>query len=298
MSVSRVALAAHGPEVSRLAQGWAGVTRWNKSTQELTDHVSHCVDLGITTMDNAAIYGGGEAEALLGDALYREPGLRERVELITKCSVGTWDTGLYHYDTSAEHILWSVEQSLKRLRTDRVELLLIHRPDPLMDADEVAEAFTTLRTSGKVLHFGVSHFMPSQFRLLSSRVAFPLVTNEIQCSVMHLAPWRDGTLDLCQQERIRPLAWSPLGGGELFAGETERTRRIVHALEGVGIELGEASVDQVALAWLLRYPGGIVPILGTHRLERLDAAAQAEFLSLTREQWFRIWVASTGERLP
>jgi predicted oxidoreductase len=237
-------------------------------------------------------------ETLLGDALSLEPSLRDKVELVTKCSIGRWDTSLYHYDTSREHILWSVEQSLTKLQTDRVDLLLIHRPDPLMDADEVAEAFTQLRQSGKVLHFGVSNFTPSQFELLASRIDFPLVTNEVQFSVMYLSTWYDGTLDQCQRLRISPLVWSPLGGGRLFREETKWSERLRAKMYAVGEALGGASLDQVALAWMLKHPAKVVPILGTGKIEHARSAVKAEALELSREQWFRIWVASTGKRLP
>jgi predicted oxidoreductase len=265
---------------------------------ELTAHIHAGLALGITTHDNAAIYGGGQAETLLGAALAAEPGLREQVEIVTKCSVGSWGSSLYHYDTSREHILSSVEHSLQELQTDRIDLLLIHRPDPLMDPDDVASAFVSLREAGKVLHFGVSNFLPSQFELLSSRLDFPLVTNEIQCSVLHLDAWRDGTLDLCQQRRIHPLAWSPLAGGRLFRENSERMWPIRMGLDGIAQDLGGVPIDQLALAWLLRHPAGIVPIVGTFRAERLAVAAAAEGIILTREQWYRIWVMSTGARLP
>jgi predicted oxidoreductase len=298
MTLSRIQLSAQGPEVSRLAQGWASAIRRGLTVSEATAHVHACLELGITTMDNAAIYGGGEAETLLGAALASEPGLRDRVEIVTKCSVGTWGRSLYHYDTSRTHIIASVEHSLRELRTERIDLLLIHRPDPLMDADEVAEAFARLRSAGQVLHFGVSNFTPSQFALLSSRLDTPLVTNEVQCSVLHLDVFLDGTLDQCQQMRFRPLAWSPLGGGRLFSEDSERALRLRAELEAIAADLGGIPPDQLALAWLLRHPAGIVPIVGTFRPERVAAAAAAEDVSLTREQWFRIWVASTGERLP
>jgi predicted oxidoreductase len=298
MTVSRILLAAHGPEVSRLAQGWASAIRRGLTVSEATAHVRACLELGITTMDNAAIYGGGEAETLLGAALASEPGLRDQVEIVTKCSVGTWGRSLYHYDTSRSHIIASVEHSLRELRTERIDLLLIHRPEPLMDADEVAGAFGSLRSAGQVLHFGVSNFTPSQFALLSSRLDTPLVTNEVQCSVLHLDVFLNGTLDQCQQMRYRPLAWSPLGGGRLFSEDSERALRLRAELEAIAADLGGIPPDQLALAWLLRHPAGIVPIVGTFRPERVAAAAAAEDVSLTREQWFRIWVASTGERLP
>ncbi len=298
MSVPRITMSADGPEFSRLAQGFGSAARWNKDARQVLEHVIACVDLGITTMDNAAIYGGGLSETLLGKALALAPGLRERLEIVTKCAIGQWDTSLYHYDTSRAHILWSVDESLRRLHTDRVDLLLIHRPDPLMDADEVAEAFVALRDTGKVLHFGVSNFTRSQFDLLSSRLPFPLVTNEIQFSVLHLDTWHDGTLDLCQERRISPMAWGPLGGGRLLSDKDERVTRVRAELEAVGAELGGAAVDQVALAWLLRHPSRIVPILGTGKIERVQSATGAFDLTLTREHYFRIWTASTGERLP
>jgi predicted oxidoreductase len=271
--------------------------RWGIGAAEMLDMVKGCLDMGITTFDNAAIYGGGEAEKLFGDALALNPSLRNRMQLVTKCSIGSFGTSLYHCDTSKGHIVGSIDQSLKRMQTDRVDVLLIHRPDPLMDADEVAEAFTELRKSGKVLHFGVSNFTPYQFELLASRLDFPLVTNEVEISVMHLDAWRDGTLDMCQRLRISPMAWGPLGGGRLFRDDTEQTIRLRKELGQIGKSLG-ASIDQVALAWLLRHPARIVPILGTGKIDRIRGATKAESLELSREQWFRIWVASTGERLP
>ena len=304
MTVSRVQIAdpvhraESGPELSRLAQGFGGAERWNKSTHEMLAHISALVDLGVTTMDNAAIYGRGTAETLLGDALALDPPLRDKLELVTKCCIGRWDTSLYHYDTSKAHILWSVEQSLAKLRTDRIDLLLIHRPDPLMEADEVAEAFTRLRQSGKVRYFGVSNFAPSQFELLASRLDVPLVTNEIQFSVMYLSTWYDGTLDQCQRLRFSPLVWSPLGGGRLFREETPWVEHLRQEIYSVGRALGGARLDQVALAWILRHPARMVPILGTGKIEHVRSALEAEALELSREQWFRIWVASTGKRLP
>jgi predicted oxidoreductase len=297
MTVSRITMSNGGPTFSRIAQGFGSAVRWEKSPRQVLEHVSECIDLGITTLDIAAIYGGGQAETLLGDALALNPALRDKIQLVTKCGVGTWGTSLYHYDTSKAHILWSVDQSLAKLRTDRIDVLLIHRPDPLMDADEVAEAFTALRQSGKVLYFGVSNFTPSQYELLASRLSFPLVTNEVEFSVMHLEPWYDGTLDLCQRLRISPMAWGPLGGGRLFRDDTEQTVRLRKELGQIGESLG-ASMDQVALAWLLKHPARIVPILGTGKADRIRNAVQAENLELSREQWFRIWVASTGEGLP
>jgi predicted oxidoreductase len=297
MSVSQITISSEGPTFSRLARGMGSSARWRISAAEMLDMVIACLDMGITTFDNAAIYGGGEAEKLFGDALALNPSLRDRMQLVTKCSIGNFGTSLYHCDTSKAHIIDSVEQSLRKLKTDRIDVLLIHRPDPLMNADEVAEAFAELRKSGKVTHFGVSNFTPSQFELLNSRLDSPLVTNEVEISVMHLDTWHDGTLDLCQRLRISPMAWGPFGGGRLFRDDTEQAIRLRKELGQVGEALG-ASIDQVALAWLLKHPARIVPILGTGKIDRIRSAAKAEGQELSREQWFMIWVASTGERLP
>jgi predicted oxidoreductase len=254
--------------------------------------------LGVTTLDIAPIYADGAAESMLGEALALDPGLRDELEFVTKCCIGQWDSSLYHYDTSKSHILRSVEQSLTDLKTDRIDLLLIHRPDPLMDADEVAEAFGELRRSGKVLHFGVSNFTVSQYELLASRLDFPLVTNEIQFSALHLSAWYEGVLDLCQRLRISPMAWGPLGRGRLFRVQNKWAEDLRQEMYRIGEALGGASLDQVALAWLLRHPARIVPILGTGRIERVRSAVGAEEFELSREQWFKVWIASTGKRLP
>jgi predicted oxidoreductase len=297
MTVSRITISKGGPTFSRIAQGFGSAVRWGKSPDEIHEHVSACVDLGITTLDIAAAYGDGQAETLLGNALAQNPLLRDKVQIISKCSIGTWDTSLYHYDTSKAHVLWSVDQSLSRLKADHLDVLLIHRPDPLMDADEVADAYTTLRQSGKVLHFGVSNFTPAQFELLASRLNFPLVTNEVQFSVMYLDTWYDGTLDLCQKLRISPMVWGPLGGGHLFTDNTDRVMRLRKVLEQIGDTLN-ATLDQIALAWLLKHPAQVVPILGAGKLAWIRNAIKSESVELSREQWFKIWVASTGEKLP
>jgi predicted oxidoreductase len=184
------------------------------------------------------------------------------------------------------------------LQTDRIDLLLIHRPDPLMDASEVASAFTALHRAGKVLHFGVSNFAPSQFLVLASRLEFPLVTNQVEISVLNMTALEDGTVDLCQRLGIAPMAWSPLGGGQLFRSKTQRATRLRRALASLGEELGTASLDQVALAWILKHPARIVPVLGSGRLGRIHSAAEAEAVQLSREEWFAIWTASAGEEVP
>jgi predicted oxidoreductase len=303
MAVSQIKLTGSGPTVSRLVFGAWRLANWGLSRSDRLRLIEACVELGITAVDHADIYGNYTCEQLFGEALAEAPALRDKLQLITKCGIKLISSNrpahtLKHYDTSKAHLVASVENSLTLLRTDRLDLLLIHRPDPLMDPDEVAEAFTQLRESGKVLHFGVSNFTPLQFELLASRLSFPLVTNQIELSVVHLDALGDGTMDQCQRLRISPMAWSPLGGGSLLRDNSPSTVRLRQALSRVGAALGGATVTQVALAWLLSHPARIVPVLGTGKLDRIQESAGAEAFKLTREQWFTIWSASTGTEVP
>ncbi|MGB3617347.1 MAG: aldo/keto reductase [Catalinimonas sp.] len=288
-----------GPHVSTLIWGLWRLTDWNLRPVELRRRVDHCLDRGITTFDHADIYGSYEEEEAFGRALAEAPYDRAAVQFVGKCGIRMVSPqrpahGLTHYDTSAAHITRSVERSLTNLRTDYLDLLLLHRPDPLLDADEVAEAFDRLHLAGKVRHFGVSNFLPHQYDLLNHRLETPLVTNQLEFSASQHAAWYDGTLDHAQRLRYRPLAWSPLGGGALFQEESP----LLSVLRAVGAELGNRTADQVALAWLRRHPSHPIPILGTGRLERIDAAVAALDLELSREQWFRIWTAAEGHGVP
>lgn len=299
LPVSRIQLSASGPTCSRFALGLWRLAAWNLSPEKRLDLIHRCLDRGLTTFDHADIYGDYRCEQLFGEATARLPGLRERMELVTKCGIRLVSERrpahrIKHYDTSRAHIVTSVENSLRALVTDRIDLLLLHRPDPLMDPHEVAEAFVSLHEAGKVHFFGASNFTPSQFALLDSVLPFPLVTNQIECSLLHVEPLSDGTLDQSQRLRRAPMAWSPLGGGRLFTGEDEQARRVRETLRTIGDELGGASADQVALAWLLRHPARIVPILGSGTWERIESALGAEQLELSREQWFALLRAATG----
>jgi predicted oxidoreductase len=303
MTVPQITLTPQGPTFSRLALGFWRLVDWGLTREQLLTRVQAVLDLGITTFDHADIYGDYQCEALFGAALAQAPGLRAQMQLVTKCGIKLVSSrrpahNLKHYDTTRAHIVASVERSLTHLHTDTIDLLLIHRPDPLMDADEVAAAFTALRAAGKVQHFGVSNFTPAQYKLLASRLDFPLVTNQVEFSLMHLAPLHDGTFDLCQQRRIAPMAWSPLTGGRLFREEGARAARLRHAMNMVGDALGGATLDQVALAWILTHPAGVIPVLGSGKLERLQRAAAAADLRLSREAWFALWSASTGHEVP
>lgn len=303
MAVSRTSLSDQGPEFSRLVYGLWRLAEWDYSTAELADLLEYCIEAGITTFDHADLYGNYQCEAIFGRVLEARPALREEMELVTKCGIKLVSEHrpahrLKHYDTSADHIRASVEQSLENLSTDYLDLLLIHRPDPLMDPDEVASAFHAVHEEGLVDHFGVSNFTPAQFRLLQQALDLPLVTNQIELSVLHLELFLDGTVDQCMQRGLAPMAWSPMGGGSLFEGDSKRAIRVRHALRSVGEELGGYEIDQVALAFLTRHPAGIVPIIGTGKRRRIARAAEAMDLELDRQQWFTIWEASRGEPVP
>ncbi len=303
MNVPLIRFCPNGPAASRLALGMWRLADARLSPDQIRALVNQAVEVGITTMDHADIYGRQTCQGLFGDAIAGDAALRDKLQIVTKCGViprppAASTPRVNYYDTSRAHILSSVDNSLKALRTDRVEVLLIHRSDPLLDPDEVAEAFVALKKAGKVLHFGVSNFTPSQFDLLASRLPFGLVTNQLQFSVLHTGPLRDGTFDQCLHLRVSPMAWSPLAGGQLLKAEDERACRVRRALEDVGKELGGATLDQVALAWILAHPARIIPVLGTTNGERVRSSAAAASLTLARGQWFFILEASAGERVP
>ncbi|MCK7449872.1 aldo/keto reductase [Enterobacter chengduensis] len=297
--VQRITLAPQGPEFSRFVMGYWRLMDWNMSPLQLASFIEEHLDLGITTVDHADIYGGYQCEAAFGEALKLVPALRDRMEIVTKCGIATTaksEHALGHYITDSAHIIKSAEQSLVNLATDRIDLLLIHRPDPLMDADEVAEAFLNLHQSGKVRHFGVSNFTPAQFALLQSRLPFTLATNQVEISPVHQPLLLDGTLDQLQQLRIRPMAWSCLGGGRLFNDDEFQPLR--NELEVIARELNAESIEQVVYAWILRLPSKPLPIIGSGKIERVRSALAAEELQMTRQQWFRIRKAALGYDVP
>jgi predicted oxidoreductase len=301
--VPQIALSKDGPLCSRLVHGLWRLAGWKRSLSQIRATINFCLEQGITTFDHADIYGDYTCEQLFGDALAAAGIDRSRIQLVTKCGIKLVSQNrpshrIKSYDTSCSHILASVDNSLKCLCTDYIDVLLIHRPDPLVDPEEVNKAFVTLRDNGKVRHFGVSNFLPSQFELLASRLDVPLVTNQIEYSVMHLAAHVDGTIDLCQKLGIRPMAWSPLGGGRLFRQDSPQAEALRETLADIGRQVGGASIDQVALAWILRHPVQFSVVLGTGDVRRIGQAIEALDISLSREQWFEIWRTSTGCDVP
>lgn len=290
---------SRGAVFSRVAAGAWRMGEWGLSPQQRVGWIQACLDLGITTFDHADIYGGYTVEAQFGEALQLEPGLRQRMQIVGKCGIQLVNAArpnnlIKHYDTSTAHVRASVENSLRQLRTDHLDVLLIHRPDALMNAAELADTLERLRSEGKVLHFGVSNHTTSQLALLEAHV--PLVTHQIQCSPLHLAALDDGTLDQAQALGFSPMVWSPLAGGRLFTGTDEASVRVRETL--LALAAGwSTSPEAVAIAWLLRHPSHPVPVLGSRRVQAYQQAADAVALPMDAQSWYRIWSAGAGREV-
>ena len=284
-------------EMSRLVYGmWRLGDDADTSVGHIQNKISACLDQGITTMDQADIYGGYEAEEIMGAAL--TPELRNQIEIVTKCDIvapmGRYaDARVKYYDTSRAHILASVEHSLRLMKIDHIDLLLIHRPDPLMDHHETGAALDEVVKSGKVRAVGVSNFRPYDWDLLQSAMTTKLVTNQIEISLLHHAPFTNGDIAFHQMNNQPPMAWSPLGGGALFEAENAGLRI---ALKAVGDAHG---VDEgaVAIAWLLAHPARILPVLGTNNLDRIKRIGDAAKVQIDRETWFDLYTHALGHEV-
>lgn len=286
-------------QFSRIIYGWWRLMEWGFDIKAIEKRIEECLELGITSHDHADIYGNYLCEGHFGSALKIRSDLREKIQLITKCGIQlVSDQRPSHarknYDTRYAHIVSSAETSMRNLHTDFIDTLLIHRPDPLMDVDQIARAFEDLKTAGKVRSFGVSNFTPDQFNLLQSRVDFPLITNQIEISVLHHNSFHDGSLHQAQLLRRAPMAWSALAGGRLFSDQGDQTLQVRQALEKAGADCGAVSIDQVALAWLLKHPANILPIVGSRSLTRIQAACESTNIELSRDHWYNIWEAAGG----
>lgn len=283
--------------LSRIVYGmWRVADDADTSPAHVAAKIEACLDQGITTMDQADIYGGYRAEEIMGAAL--TPALRNRIEIVTKCDIvlpeGPFaDRRVKYYDTSRAHIMASVENSLRLMKTDHVDLLLIHRPDPFMDAGETGRALDDLVASGKVRAVGVSNFRLHDWTLLQSAMATPLATNQIEISLNHLEPFSNGDLAFLQERRIAPMAWSPLGGGGLMTADGP----VQAALDRIAADQG---VDRaaVAVAWLLAHPAGILPVMGTNTLSRIASLSDALRVKLDRQTWFELYTLALGHEVP
>ena len=281
----------------------AGVCRagaWGLNAQGLANWMAQALDLGITSFDHADIYGGYTVEAMFGEALASAPGLRDRLQIVTKCGIKLVSPqrpghSVKSYDSSRGHVLASVDHSLQALGTDRIDLLLMHRPDLLMDPDELADTFRYLLAAGKVLHFGVSNHTPGQLAMLRKR--YPLVTNQIEFSPLQMRARADGTLEQCVDLGLRPMVWSPLAGGRLLDSGDAQAARVWGVLQDLAGQHGVA-VTSIAYAWIMRHPSRPMPVTGSGRVQALGEAVAALNVRLSAEDWYRVWQASIGHELP
>ena len=285
-------------QISRIVYGMWRLADEGSDTspKAVQEKIELCLQQGITTMDQADIYGGYMAEEVLGKAL--TPELRNRIEIVTKCDIVApagrhADAGVKHYDTSERHITTSVDTSLRLMGLDRIDLLLIHRPDPFMDPDETGRTLDDLVAQGKVRAVGVSNFKLHDWTLLQSRMTTPLVTNQIEMSLAAPGAFTDGDLAYLQERRIAPMAWSPLGGGALMTGTGALETALDEVAAGGGVDRAA-----VALAWLLAHPAGIVPVVGTNNPRRIRSIADAMKVQMNRETWFNLYTHALGHEVP
>lgn len=285
--------------LSPIVAGTWRLHQWGLDTPGLVRWIEEALDLGITSFDHADIYGGYTVEALFGQALAAAPGLRQRLQIVSKCGIRLAGAArpqhsVKSYDSSPLHITQSVDNSLQALRTDHLDCLLLHRPDLLVQPDEVAHTFSSLRAAGKVLHFGVSNHSCQQLASLHRR--FPLATHQVEFSPLQMKALADGTLDQCTDLGLRPMLWSPLAGGRLFTGPGEQENRVRAALQTLAMQYG-FPLATMAYAWLLRHPSRPWPVTGSGRLQALREAVAALEVHLSAEDWYRVWQASMGAEL-
>jgi len=307
--VQTISLGASSLKSSRLAYGCWRLANNKEDPSAGKRAVTAAYEAGYTLFDNADIYGGGEAEKMLGAALKEISGMRERVLVLTKCGVRHGDHSNPNlpnrWDFSAEHILRSCEESLQRLGIETIDVYMLHRPDFLADPEEIAKAFEQLRAAGKVRFFGVSNFRPSLVTALQRACPMPLILHQVEISLAKLDTFTDGTLDQCLAEHITPMAWSPLAAGLIGDG----AKRLLPAQQGYRPDKFLADLEAIAKArntsrtviafsWLLKHPGKIIPIVGSVNPERIREATKAPELELSREEWYRLLNAARGEPLP
>jgi predicted oxidoreductase len=289
--------------LSRIIHGYWRLDSWNYSNNEIINLINQCVDIGVTSFDHADIYGNHSNELIFGDALKKISGVRNKIQIITKCGIKIAsnkfpDRNIGTYDYSYDHIISSVEQSLKNFNTDYIDLLLLHRPAPLLNPHEVAKAFTHLEKSGKVLNFGVSNFTPEQYSMLQKFTDQKLVTNQVEISPYCIEHFNNYNMDFFIKEQIKPMSWSPLAGGKLLLPTDAKSRRINKVLSEISAELSIKNIDTIIYSWLLKHPAGIMPIVGSSKIERVKNAVEALNIEISDEQWYRIYTASTGAGLP
>ncbi|WP_057884647.1 aldo/keto reductase [Tsuneonella troitsensis] len=292
-------LGSSGIGISPIAWGMWRLAEGGRSAGEAARLVHAALDAGITLLDTADIYGFdgqagfGDAEALLGEVLAAEPGLRGRMVLATKGGIRP----PLPYDQSPEYIAQAIDDSLRRLRVDTIDLWQVHRPDILAHPQEVARALENAVSTGKVRALGVSNFTQAQTEALSHFLGQPIATTQPEISPLRIEPFENGELDQAMRMGMTPLAWSPLGGGRLLSPQTPRDKAVAAELDRVAQEQGVGR-SVAAYGWLIAHPAGIVPIVGSQSADRIAEAARALAMRWTRQDWYAVLVAARGERLP
>lgn len=299
--MEKIRLGENGPEVSPVIYSfWRALEDPDGiSYRTVQAKLQACLDLGITTFDHADVYGNYQVEELFGKAV-REAGIkREDIIISTKCGINALDASrpeyrTRHYDSSQKHIFKSIEQSLKNLGTDYIDILLLHHPDPLMDADETASALTTLVKKGQIRHVGVANFTVHQHQLLQSRLSLPIITNHLELNLLNTKPIVDGTLDFIKQQYSRALAWSPLAGGRLLDKDDESTFNIRSTLKRIASSYN-INEEQLAIAWLIKL--GALPIVGSNNLTRIKNATSALSINLDKQDWYEIYFSAINSTI-
>lgn len=280
----------------------AGTMTWgiwgkNLDKNQMIELMNSCLETGITTFDHADIYGGYTTEAAFGNAFGESQIKREDIQLISKCGIQlpseNRSTKIHHYNYSKSHIIWSAEQSLQNLKTDYLDLFLVHRPSPLMRVDEITEAIEKLKKEGKILDVGVSNFTPSQTDLIETKMKINY--NQIQFSITHFEPMLDGSLDHMLIHNIKPMCWSPMGN--VFKKADDKSIRIKKLADQLSLKYN-VEIDVLLLAWILKHPSGILPVFGTANKSRITNLMKATTIEIELEDWFALWTASAGNPIP
>lgn len=286
-------MSPNGPHFYEVVQGYWRMASWDRTTQEHLTYVKQCLDLGVSTVDHAPVY---KSEDIFGKVISTDKTIRDKIEIVSKCGIipGDASNTVDHYDSSYNSIVSSVNKSLIDLNTDYIDTLLLHRPDYLMNADEVTKAFAELKNDGKVRYFGVSNFSESQFSLVQSSLHDSLVTNQLEFNPVNTQAIDNGTFDKLQISKVRPMAWSCLAGGSLFKSENEQCSRIIKVLHEIKEELNISSIEAVIYAWVRIHPSNPITIVGSSNIQRLKIAVDSIDIKLNTEQWYRVLEASNG----
>ncbi|MBC7525785.1 MAG: aldo/keto reductase [Flavobacterium sp.] len=299
MEISATKTENQKTSLSKIIAGTMNWGVWNKklTISEMAKLIHVCVENKITSFDHADIYGGYTTEEAFGNAFLESKIDRNSIQFISKCGIqmvsDLRNTTVKHYDYSKNHIIWSVENSLKNLRTDFLDILLLHRPSPLMQADEIAEAIEKLKSDGKIVDFGLSNFTASQSELIRQKTSISY--NQIQFSATHFEPMLDGSLDYMQIHKIRPMSWNPLGS--VFRENTDQTKRL-KALMILLTEKYQVSAEIILLNWILNHPSHVIPVVGTANATRIEELKKASIIKLDLQDWFAIWTESSGSKVP